>query len=44
MLLENPYSFVNKEGVKKNLTEMEYILKSKWQVISLVSFIVSDCV
>ncbi|CAG8459813.1 13218_t:CDS:10 [Rhizophagus irregularis] len=27
MLLENPCTFVNKEGGKKNLTEIEYIMK-----------------
>ncbi|GBC12744.2 hypothetical protein GLOIN_2v1765777 [Rhizophagus irregularis DAOM 181602=DAOM 197198] len=31
MLLENPCTFVNKEGGKKNLTEIEYIMKYlKW--------------
>ncbi|CAJ0840714.1 4825_t:CDS:2 [Entrophospora sp. SA101] len=36
MLLANPYSFVNKEGGKKNLTEMEYIMKISGPILEII--------
>ncbi|CAG8556278.1 6973_t:CDS:2, partial [Scutellospora calospora] len=36
MLLENPYSFINKEGEKKNLTEIEYIMKVSGPILDII--------
>ncbi|KAF0429464.1 hypothetical protein F8M41_005691 [Gigaspora margarita] len=36
MLLENPYSFINKEGEKKKLTEIEYIKKVSYPILDII--------
>ncbi|CAG8538295.1 14510_t:CDS:10 [Funneliformis caledonium] len=36
MLLENPCTFVNKEGGKKNLTEIEYIMKVSSPILEII--------
>ena len=36
MLLENPCTFVNKEGGKKNLTEIEYIMKVSGPILEII--------
>ncbi|KAF0402749.1 ATP-binding cassette sub-family E member 1 [Gigaspora margarita] len=36
MLLENPYSFINKKGEKNNLTEIEYIMKVSGPILDII--------
>ncbi|KAF0342992.1 hypothetical protein F8M41_016053 [Gigaspora margarita] len=36
MLLENPHSFINKEGENKNLTEIEYIMKVSSPILDII--------
>jgi hypothetical protein len=36
MLLENPHSFVDKEGGRKNLTEIEYIMKVSGPILEII--------